>query len=94
VIQEAVVNVVKHAQAKNLTVRLKHADNMMGLEINDDGRGFFIDHATIDRVNHSGFGLTAMRERMDRHGGELQVQSHPQRGTRILASVQVDQAGA
>jgi PAS domain S-box-containing protein len=94
VVQEAVMNVVKHAQAKHLTVKLRHEDNKIELDIKDDGRGFSIDRASIDPVDFSGFGLTAMEERMARHGGEFQIWSHPQRGTHIVATVNHGHSGA
>jgi signal transduction histidine kinase len=87
VVQEAVMNVVKHAHAKHLTIQLAYKANQIELKIKDDGRGFTVGHARIGGEDGGGFGLTAMRERLARHGGTLQIDSHPQRGTRIIASV-------
>ena len=94
VAQEAVMNVVKHADAKHLTIRLKYQANDIELQIEDDGRGFLVGHTRIGGEEGGGFGLTAMRERMARHGGTLGIDSHPQCGTRIIASVESGNAGA
>jgi signal transduction histidine kinase len=94
VAQEAAMNAVKHADAKHLTIRLKYEANKIELQIKDDGRGFLVGHAGIGGENGSGFGLIAMRERIARHGGTLQIDSHPQRGTCIIASVESGNPGA
>ncbi len=93
VTQEAVMNVVKHAQARNLTIQLNHQDNWIELRVDDDGRGFLVETAEAAE-DGGGFGLTAMRERIARHGGTLQISSRPGRGTRVVARVELQQKGA
>jgi signal transduction histidine kinase len=93
VAQEAVMNVVKHAQAQHLTIHLNYQNNQIELQINDDGRGFLIDSAKVSK-DGGGFGLTAMWERMVRHGGALQINSQPRRGTHIVAQVEFQHKGA
>src|SRR5215207_7673781 len=73
--QEAVTNVVKHADASTLTVRLGWDGDCLELRVRDDGRG--LSAATSDAAEPSGFGMTAMRERVERHGGTLRVSSFP-----------------
>jgi signal transduction histidine kinase len=92
--QEAVMNVVKHAQAQHLDIRLSCEDRQIELQIKDDGRGFLVDLAKPARQDGSGFGLIAMRERIARHGGTLQINSRPQRGTNIIAKVEFQHKGA
>jgi len=87
VTQEAVMNVIKHAQATRLDVKLNCNQDSIILQITDDGRGFVIlDQATIQN-DWSGFGITAMRERIDRHGGQIAIDSAPNRGTSIRVNI-------
>ena len=77
--QEAVANVVAHAQAKRLTVRLSLAEGKVRLVVSDDGSGF-----DVDRSNKpSQFGLTGMKERAQLIGGDLNVLSKPGHGTTV-----------
>lgn len=77
---EAMSNAVRHSGATNCCVRLEQrnhdAKGTIGIEINDDGRGF-ADTAT------RGTGLSSMRERAEAVGGRLRIESAPGHGTRI-----------
>jgi two-component system, NarL family, sensor kinase len=86
--QEALNNVLKHAQASTVHLTLARADDTLLLVIEDDGRG--IDPATSrpDRRN-GGFGLIGMQERARLLGGELQIVSEPGAGTRVEVEVVV-----
>jgi signal transduction histidine kinase len=86
VAQAAVHNVVKHAGARHVTVRLTASaeDSQAMLEIVDDGRGF--DVADAER-RRPGMGLFTMRERVSLAGGRFVVESTPGGGTRIIATV-------
>jgi signal transduction histidine kinase len=75
--QEALTNVVKHAQAQNCTVSLA-VDGALSLEVADDGRGLALDR-------RAGVGLSSMCERAAELGGECQVTPRPAGGTRVLA---------
>ncbi|MCP2202005.1 Signal transduction histidine kinase [Lentzea flava] len=75
VVQEALTNVVKHAAAQHVDVRMRYLDNALELEIADDGRG-------PSTAPVSGFGLVGMRERLAVHGGSLEA--GPRRGTGYL----------
>jgi signal transduction histidine kinase len=83
--QEAVTNVVKHADASTLTVRLGWDGDCLELRVRDDGRG--LSAATSDAAEPSGFGMTAMRERVERHGGTLRVSSFPGVGSEVVAAI-------
>jgi two-component system sensor histidine kinase DesK len=72
-LREAVTNVVRHAEAKQCSVRLSREHDRCALEIADNGRG---GGAT------EGNGLRGMRERLEAIGGSLERQSHP--GTRLI----------
>jgi signal transduction histidine kinase len=79
--QEALNNIVKHAGAGGVLLQARSAANRLDLCISDDGQGF--DPAE----EHSGFGLAGMRERVELAGGELQIESGPGAGTRVMASL-------
>jgi signal transduction histidine kinase/ligand-binding sensor domain-containing protein len=78
IVQEALNNVVKHAEATEAEVRIQRKDERTVLTIQDNGRGF---GGRVTQPGQSGFGLTGMAERANLLGGELQVQSAPGEGT-------------
>jgi signal transduction histidine kinase len=81
--QEALHNVVKHANACRAAVRLDlHQSARLVLEIEDDGTGF--DPARVP-VGH--LGLRTMADRVDQIGGALEIQSSPGAGTLVRVSV-------
>jgi signal transduction histidine kinase len=84
--QEALHNVVKHAQARSVSVMLTHRDQHAMLVIEDDGRGFD-GMAIADPQGASGFGLVSMRQRATLAGGELEIDSTPGAGTSIFVRV-------
>jgi signal transduction histidine kinase len=84
VTQEALNNVRKHAEADSATVALaRGADGGWRLVIEDDGRGF----EPLAGAEPLSYGLIGMRERLEAHGGSLQVQSTPGRGTVVTATL-------
>ncbi|MBU2611326.1 MAG: GAF domain-containing protein, partial [Chloroflexi bacterium] len=83
--QEALNNVLRHAQAESVTVRLKQQKENFVLEIVDDGRGF--DPKTNDK---GGMGLRNMRERVSQMGGKMKIVSTPEKGTKITVLVRKD----
>jgi signal transduction histidine kinase len=80
--QEGLNNVLKHAHAQQVRVRLAIAVDRATLEVADDGVGFDPSLRGAD-----GFGLPGMRERAERLGGTFQVQSSPGAGTRLRVEV-------
>jgi signal transduction histidine kinase/ligand-binding sensor domain-containing protein len=83
--QEAVTNVVKHAHANKVRIRLQMAQRKLSLLVADDGRGFEQTEAFSELGGH--FGLLGMRERAERLGGELQLHSEPGHGTQVEVTV-------
>jgi signal transduction histidine kinase len=86
--QEALANVAKHAEASRVGVTLSYLEDALALDVRDDGRGF--DPAVFDAaepVPDCGFGLLAMRQRIEGLAGTLQVESEPGAGTAVSASV-------
>ncbi len=82
--QEALTNVMKHAQARSVCITLVSQARRVSLSIKDDGVGF----VTAKTKNQSlGFGMGTMRERAQSIGGRLRVESRPGRGTTIRVEV-------
>ena len=92
IFQEALSNARQHAQCTRLSVKLDVVDNQwVRLEIIDDGQGFDLDQVSQgrDKRGGKGLGLTSMRERAERVGGQFVVESDPQKGTRIFAKLPI-----
>jgi signal transduction histidine kinase len=80
--QEALQNVVKHADASVVTVRLTSEDDNVRLVVADNGGGFNED-AVDGAHDRSRYGLVGMRERAELIGARLKVMSRPGEGTRV-----------
>ena len=80
--QEALNNVLKHAHAAHVTLRLNAATNRVTLDMADDGLGF---DPSVQSTG--GMGLRGIRERVERLGGELRIESSPGSGTRVHVDV-------
>ncbi|GAB2642091.1 sensor histidine kinase [Kribbella swartbergensis] len=85
VAQEALTNVGKHAEATRVGVTLSYMDDVVALDIRDDGRGFTAGTT-------AGVGLIGMRQRVTRLAGSFEVESTPGEGTGISATVPAIQA--
>ena len=88
IVQEAVNNAVKHAGAKQVTVRMKGSRDGLQVTVSDDGRGFDVNAALLRRQGH--FGLRSQRERSVRIKGGLEFDSQLERGTRVTLRVAAD----
>ncbi len=80
VAQEALHNIAKHAGATRAGVTVSYLDDVVALDVRDDGRGFMV--GTVE-----GFGLVAMRQRVARLAGSFAVESAPGDGTGISATL-------
>lgn len=83
VVQEALTNVAKHAQARRVEIALRGGDAGVGLVISDDGIGFDVRAARDRGSRGASLGLLGMEERVQIAGGEIEIESAPARGTRI-----------
>jgi signal transduction histidine kinase len=88
VVQEALTNVAKHAEASTVDVAVIEDDATITIRVADDGGGFSPGQDT------AGFGLIGMRERLRLAGGRLEVRSDAGRGTTIHASIPVTRPAA
>ncbi len=83
--QEAVTNTVKHAHANEVRIRLAVDPGQLSMVVSDDGAGFEQSDAFSEIGGH--FGLLGMRERAERLGGELHLESQPGQGTKVEVRV-------
>jgi two-component system nitrate/nitrite sensor histidine kinase NarX len=79
-IQEALINIRKHAQVNTAIIRLGQENEQLWIRIEDKGQGFDLDKV---KEKTSSFGLQMMRERVESVGGSLEVDTIPGQGTRI-----------
>jgi signal transduction histidine kinase len=80
-----VTNALKHAGASRIGVSLHLEEHNLHLRIGDNGRGFNQQDVFSSRAGH--FGLIGMRERAERLGGELRLESNPGAGTEVEVTV-------
>jgi two-component system sensor histidine kinase UhpB len=83
IIQEQLNNIIKHAQAKEVTITLAVKDNTVHLGIEDDGVGF-----DVNKVK-KGLGLKNINHRVEYHRGSLQITSVPGAGSRMDVSLSI-----
>ena len=85
--QEALTNVAKHAQASIVRLYLQCNDNTVQAVIEDNGCGFNIEDVMNRRMPHSGTGLVGIRERITLLGGDFNIKTQPNRGTRLVIEI-------
>ena len=90
VVQEALTNVARHAEAQRVTIRLAWEDSRLVLTIHDDGQGFVVPAALYDLAVRGHFGLAGMQERVELIGGTWTVESAPGQGTTVRVVKNVD----
>ena len=82
--QEALNNSLKHAAASAITVTVRAAPDSIWLEVRDNGRGFDLDNGQAN-----GIGLISLRERMNKLGGQLAIESAPGGGAVVRAQLAI-----
>lgn len=85
IVQEALTNAMRHAQARYITVELRAEDKFFSLNVTDDGVGFDVVAARDRAAGGESMGILGMYERADLAGGNLSILSTTQRGTVIEA---------
>lgn len=86
IVQEALTNVAKHAQATQVTVTIQEDDGTLRLVVIDNGIGFDPAHLPYQDVGR-GLGLLIMKERAEAVGGVFRIESHPGGGTKLIVEV-------
>jgi PAS domain S-box-containing protein len=92
-VRELFMNVVKHAQAKVVTVALHREDGQVRVEVADDGAGFD-PSLSSSWADDGGFGLFSVREQTNRLGGVFEIKSSPGQGTQVLLRVPLGKESA
>lgn len=84
-VRELLINVIKYAKAKNVTVSIQKNTDSVQVTVEDDGVGFTFSehHLPLPREKGGGFGLFSVRERLNYLGGDVKIESTPGQGTRI-----------
>lgn len=96
VAQQALANVEKHARANAVTITLSYLGDLVVLDVLDDGQGFEtcrLTHGANGGQRPGGVGLVSMRERVERLGGRLVVESEPGRGTAVAVELPITRPG-
>jgi len=88
IIQEAIINIARHAKAENVIVVLRKLDHSVLVDIEDDGAGFDV-HSMLRYTSDGGrgLGLLGMKERISLLDGKLEICSAPGSGTKISVRV-------
>jgi signal transduction histidine kinase len=87
IVQEGLANVARHAQAREVEVRLRQEGSWLALSLRDDGQGFAADDLEAMKRSESSFGLASIRERTLMLGGACAVRARPGEGTTIEVRV-------
>lgn len=82
VVQEALSNAVRHADADRVSIRVRRIGGRLVAEVEDDGRGFELS-GPVESLDEGGLGLIGMQERAHAIGGELEIDTAPGEGTLV-----------
>ena len=88
-VQEFLLNAVKHARAAIVRVHLARRQDVLRVEVHDDGAGFDVPGASASMKGPGGFGLFSIKERLKVLGGTLDISSSPGRGASFILSVPI-----
>ena len=88
IVQESLNNVMKHAAATEVTIRIQRNEEYVVLSIKDNGCGFTLN-TNLHQPEAGGFGLTGMAERARLLGGSFEVRPVPGRGTTLIVNIPV-----
>jgi signal transduction histidine kinase len=85
--QQAISNVLRHSEAADVYIRFQWDEEIIILEIEDNGKGFIVPKSWVELVRKDHFGLVGLAERVEGIRGKLEIVSAPGEGTRIRAIV-------
>lgn len=94
IIEEAVNNARKHAEAKTIWVRLKRSGDLVLLEVEDDGVGFDVQSVQHDYEQRGSLGMINLQERTELINGLLEIDSRPGEGTRVRVTIPLTEEAA
>ncbi|HTK88173.1 MAG TPA: sensor histidine kinase [Nitrospiraceae bacterium] len=87
IVQEAITNAMRHAEARHVSVALHKDDRELAIVVRDDGVGFDVMHAQQRAAQGQSLGLLGMEERIRLLEGRLSIHSSPGTGTEVTASI-------
>ncbi|MGH7273191.1 MAG: sensor histidine kinase, partial [Nitrospiria bacterium] len=87
IVQEALNNVIKHACASSVAIRLAEIENKLHLSIMDNGLGFCWDQLLKEKKAPEGIGLISIQERANLFKGTTEIVSSPENGTKITVKI-------
>ncbi len=93
ILQEALTNIGKHGQAKNVSLVIKKHDDGVSFSVEDDGIGFDVGKVAMVNPDERGLGLAIMDERARMLGGSLELWSEKGKGTRISFHIPLEKGG-
>ena len=91
--RELLMNVIKHAQAKKVHVSVTNVNDMVEIEVADDGIGFEAAKSDKSNKDSGGLGLFTIRERLEYFGGSVKIESKPGSGSRVVLTVALTNQG-
>jgi PAS domain S-box-containing protein len=89
-VRELLVNIVKHARAKEVKVSVRKVDRRINVSVEDDGRGFDVSKVKRRKYKTGGFGLFSIQERLKYIGGDIDIDTAPNQGTRITLAAPIN----
>lgn len=89
VVQEAILNAVRHGNAEQITVLVNRNENTLRVMVEDDGVGFKPERV-LDQSPEKSLGILGMQERVELIGGTFNLESSPGEGTRVQVNVPVE----
>ncbi len=90
IIRELIINVTKHAKARNLSITMKDDGDILTVEVVDDGEGFDNSQIRPEDFRTVGYGLFNARERLEHMGGQFTITSFPGKGTQVILSIPIE----
>lgn len=89
IVQEAINNIARHADAHHALIHLEPRDHVLRITVTDDGRGFDVEDALAQSDDGGSVGLLGMRERVKLLDGRMEIKSSTGAGTRVLVEVPI-----
>jgi two-component system sensor histidine kinase UhpB len=83
IVQEALTNIVRHAQASQILVYVAKDENNLSMSVKDDGVGFDVESLRKRATRLATLGLISMQERAHAAGGTIDIDSAPSKGTEV-----------
>jgi signal transduction histidine kinase len=85
IVQEQINNIIKHAQANNVTIAVKTEENNISINVTDDGIGFILSE------KRKGIGISNMMNRIESYNGKMLIKTSPGNGSRIKVTIPVSE---